>query len=44
MDDHEMALGGNSVIRWLDQAQGRPMRVEFEPAVPSTGRARNDGW
>ena len=26
----------DSVIRWLDQAEGRLMRAELEPAVPST--------
>jgi DNA-binding PadR family transcriptional regulator len=26
----------DSVIRWLDQAEGRLMRAELEPAIPST--------
>ena len=36
MNHNETALGGDSVIRWLDQAEGRLMRAELEPAVPST--------
>jgi hypothetical protein len=36
MNDNEMAIGGDLVIRWRDRTEGRLMRAELEPAVPST--------
>jgi hypothetical protein len=36
MNDNEMALGGDVVIRWRDRTEGRLMRAELEAAVPST--------
>jgi hypothetical protein len=37
MNHNETALGGDSVIRWIDQGDGRLMRTENESTVPSTG-------
>lgn len=37
MNHNEAVFGGGSVIRWLDQGKGRPMRAERESTVPLTG-------